>query len=80
MALLVKFGGIEYSYPQEGVFGCNVFSFGVGAVGVFMKPPMLVSFFKVSNWALILATRSWRLPKAVFGRELDLLFQSEAAH
>ena len=34
--VLVRFGGIEYSYPQEGVFGCNVFSFGIGAVGVFM--------------------------------------------
>ena len=34
--VLVRFGGIEYSYPQEGVFGCNVFSFGIGAVGVFI--------------------------------------------
>ena len=34
--VLVRFGGIEYSYPQEGVFGCSVFSFGIGAVGVFI--------------------------------------------
>ena len=47
--MLVKFGGIEYSYPQEGVFGCKVVSFGMGAVGVFMKPPKFVSFFRVSN-------------------------------
>ena len=46
---LVKLGGIEYSYPHEGVLGCSVLSLGKGAVGVLSNPLRFVSPLRVSS-------------------------------